>query len=108
MWKHSERERPSLQASDTIGNVKIIIDFSVIGIITIVQTLTGKTISLEVKPSDTIESVKEKIQAKEWISPDQQQLSFAGKQLEMGIHWVTTIYKRNYLHLYIWDYNWLV
>lgn len=49
-----------------------------------VQTLTGKHITIEVEPTDKIESIKEKIEDKEWVATNLQKLIFAGKVLEDG------------------------
>jgi ubiquitin len=49
-----------------------------------VKRVTGRTITLNVEPSDNIEAVKGKIQDKEGFLPSQQILISAGRQLENG------------------------
>ena len=48
-----------------------------------IKTLTGKTIAIEAKPSDTVSGIKSKISTHEdGVPTHKQRLIFAGRQLE--------------------------
>ena len=66
-----------------------------------VKTLTGKTITLEVEPSDTIENIKSKIQEKEGVDPNQQRLIYSGTQLkdEDTLDSIGYAEKRRFIHM---------
>uniref|UniRef100_A0A4W5RJZ8 Ubiquitin-like protein NEDD8 n=1 Tax=Hucho hucho TaxID=62062 RepID=A0A4W5RJZ8_9TELE len=45
------------------------------------QTLTGKEIEIDIEPTDKVERIKERVEEKEGIPPQQQRLIYSGKQM---------------------------
>ena len=67
-------------------NIIVLIHVHVGGMLIYIRMQTGKTIPLIVKPSDTIESVKDRVHEIGGIRPDSQRLvtQYGGKELDNG------------------------
>lgn len=46
-----------------------------------VKTLTGKEIEIDIEPDDTVRRIKDRVEEKQGIPPEQQRLIFGGKQM---------------------------
>jgi ubiquitin len=59
-----------------------------------IKHITGKTITLEFEPKDTIENVKRMTQNKKGIPPEQQRLMSWGSNWSVGVPCMTTTFTR--------------
>ncbi len=73
--KQTKENEPEITSELTDINKENTINLSI-------RTFTGKTIYIQINPSDTIEEVKEKIFFLEGIPTNRQRLLFASEELE--------------------------